>query len=97
MSNWEKKSAYLLREIVKFKTYVDSLKAAQQQKEVLGEEREARAAEKAALFANAEATAQQQQHLEASSSGASAHSDIDPAALEPTQPPPPPPQTARSV
>lgn len=48
MANWEKKSAYLLREIVKFKTYVDSLKAAQQQKEVITQEREARAAEKAA-------------------------------------------------
>ena len=48
LGNWEKKSAYLLREIVKFKTYVDSLKAAQQQKEVINQEREARAAEKAA-------------------------------------------------
>ena len=52
MANWEKKSAYLLREIVKFKTYVDSLKAAQQQKEVINQEREMRAAEKAAREVN---------------------------------------------
>jgi len=28
MANWEKKSAHLLREIVKFRTYMDSLGAA---------------------------------------------------------------------
>ncbi|ERF77138.1 hypothetical protein EPUS_07679 [Endocarpon pusillum Z07020] len=33
MANWEKKSSYLLREIVKFKTYVDSLVLAQKEKE----------------------------------------------------------------
>jgi hypothetical protein len=33
MTNWEKKSSYLLREIVKFQTYVDSLQAANLQKE----------------------------------------------------------------
>lgn len=33
MGNWEKKSSYLLREIVKFKTYVDSLMLAQKEKE----------------------------------------------------------------
>jgi Pleckstrin homology domain len=33
MANWEKKSSYLLREIVKFKTYVDSLALAQKEKE----------------------------------------------------------------
>ncbi len=33
MANWEKKSSYLLREIVKFKTYVDSLMLAQKEKE----------------------------------------------------------------
>ncbi|MCJ1356225.1 MAG: hypothetical protein MMC33_006219 [Icmadophila ericetorum] len=35
MTNWERKSAYLLREIVKFRTYIDSLQAAQVQKEKL--------------------------------------------------------------
>lgn len=35
LANWERKSAYLLREIVKFRTYIDSLKAAQTQKEKL--------------------------------------------------------------
>lgn len=29
MANWEKKSSYLLREIVKFTTYIDSLHAAE--------------------------------------------------------------------
>lgn len=33
MSNWERKSSYLLREIVKFRTYIDCLVAANTQKE----------------------------------------------------------------
>jgi Pleckstrin homology domain len=33
MSNWEKKSSYLLREIVKFRTYIDNLETAQASKE----------------------------------------------------------------
>lgn len=33
MANWEKKSSYLLREIVKFKTYVDTLVLAQKEKD----------------------------------------------------------------
>ena len=33
MNNWEKKSSYLLREIVKFRTYIDTLQAAQVTKE----------------------------------------------------------------
>lgn len=33
MANWERKSSYLLREIVKFRTYIDALQAAQAQKE----------------------------------------------------------------
>lgn len=33
MGNWERKSAYLLREIVKFKGYVEALQGAQQNKE----------------------------------------------------------------
>ncbi|MCJ1398701.1 hypothetical protein MMC11_001902 [Xylographa trunciseda] len=33
MTNWERKSSYLLREIVKFRTYADCLHAAQMQKE----------------------------------------------------------------
>lgn len=32
MVNWEKKSSYLLREIIKFRTYIDSLQAAQASK-----------------------------------------------------------------
>ena len=30
MGNWEKKSSYLLREIVKFRTYIDCLTMAQE-------------------------------------------------------------------
>jgi hypothetical protein len=33
MNNWEKKSSYLLREIVKFRTYIDTLQNAQTMKE----------------------------------------------------------------
>lgn len=33
MSNWERKSSHLLREIVKFRTYIDCLQSAQTQKE----------------------------------------------------------------
>lgn len=41
MANWERKSSYLLREIVKFRTYIDSLNAAQAQKDKIYAEREA--------------------------------------------------------
>jgi hypothetical protein len=44
MANWEKKSSYLLREIVKFRTYIDSLQGAQAMRERVYAER---AAEKA--------------------------------------------------
>ena len=39
MANWERKSSYLLREIVKFKTYIDCLHAAQVQKDKVYAER----------------------------------------------------------
>ena len=39
MANWECKSSYLLREIVKFRTYIDCLQAAQAQKEKIYAER----------------------------------------------------------
>ena len=41
MANWERKSSYLLREIVKFRTYMDSLATAQSQKEKIYTDREA--------------------------------------------------------
>ncbi|KAF2444111.1 hypothetical protein P171DRAFT_494296 [Karstenula rhodostoma CBS 690.94] len=41
MANWERKSSYLLREIVKFRTYIDSLAAAQILKRRIYAEREA--------------------------------------------------------
>ena len=39
MANWERKSSYLLREIVKFRTYIDGLQAAQVQKQKIYAER----------------------------------------------------------
>ena len=39
MANWERKSSYLLREIVKFRTYIDGLQAAQVQKDKIYSER----------------------------------------------------------
>ncbi|ORY12735.1 hypothetical protein BCR34DRAFT_288162 [Clohesyomyces aquaticus] len=43
MTNWERKSSYLLREIVKFRTYIDSLNSAQAQKDKIYARREAEA------------------------------------------------------
>lgn len=43
MANWERKSSYLLREIVKFRTYIDSLTASQTQKNKIYAAREAEA------------------------------------------------------
>ena len=40
VGNWERKSAYLLREIVKFRTYIDSLTAAQALRERVYAERD---------------------------------------------------------
>jgi len=40
MANWERKSEYLLRESVKFRTYVESLRFAEQRKREVYEERE---------------------------------------------------------
>jgi hypothetical protein len=46
MANWERKSSYLLREIVKFGTYIDCLTQAQKEKErVLGEREGTKAVE----------------------------------------------------
>ncbi len=44
MANWEKKSSYLLREIVKFRTYIDCLQAAEAGKQKLYAERAAQRA-----------------------------------------------------
>ena len=41
MANWERKSAYLLREIVKFRTYIDCLQAARGLKGKIDAERRA--------------------------------------------------------
>lgn len=45
MANWERKSQYLLREIVKFRTYIDTLTLAQTQKQKIYADREARGEE----------------------------------------------------
>ncbi len=41
MVNWEKKSSYLLREIVKFRTYIDCLQTAEAGKQRIQAERAA--------------------------------------------------------
>jgi hypothetical protein len=46
LGNWERKSSYLLREIVKFRTYIEALGAAERRKEEIYKEREEREAEK---------------------------------------------------
>ncbi len=46
MANWEKKSSYLLREIVKFRTYIDSLVSARAQAETLRTQQEQAAEDK---------------------------------------------------
>ncbi|KAF4547691.1 Sec7 domain-containing protein 1 [Elsinoe fawcettii] len=46
IANWEKKSAYLLREIVKFRTYIDALNLAQEEKKRIDADRAEREAEK---------------------------------------------------
>ncbi|KAJ9297006.1 hypothetical protein DTO271G3_4767 [Paecilomyces variotii] len=48
MANWERKSSYLLREIVKFRTYIDCLRHAQAQKAKIYAEREGPKEEEAA-------------------------------------------------
>lgn len=84
MANWEKKSAYLLREIVKFQTYKESLSTAAQQKEVVMQEREMRAAEKAARSQSLGGDSQDVPSVEVD---ASADVDTD-------VPPMPPPKSA---
>lgn len=41
LNNWEKKSSYLLHEIVKFRTYIDSLQMAAAQREKMRAEKAA--------------------------------------------------------
>lgn len=48
MNNWQRKSDHLLREIVKFQTYVDSLVAAQKEREAVYARREEKEKEKEA-------------------------------------------------
>ncbi|KAJ6264669.1 hypothetical protein Dda_0818 [Drechslerella dactyloides] len=49
MNNWERKSSYLLKEIVKFRTYIDALSAAAVAKEKILKEKEQRTMELNAL------------------------------------------------
>lgn len=55
MSNWQRKSEYLLREIVKFRTYIESLNAAAIAKDVVLARRAERDAELAIIRSNAAA------------------------------------------
>lgn len=54
MANWERKSSYLLREIVKFTTYVDGIQAAQAQKEKIYSERQLLAVQDAKVVSDEE-------------------------------------------
>lgn len=57
MNNWQRKSEYLLREIVKFKTYVDSLNAAAKaREEVMASRAEREAAKSGRMTPVAKAT-----------------------------------------
>lgn len=58
MANWERKSQYLLREIVKFRTYIDTLAAAQVQKQKIYAEREALEEKERALEEGVDASPQ---------------------------------------
>ena len=58
MANWERKSSYLLREIVKFSTYTDCLQAAKTAKEQLYAEREKQGREKESEVREGAATAE---------------------------------------
>lgn len=55
MSNWQRKSEYLLREIVKFRTYIESLVAAASARDVVLARRAERDAELAVIRSNAAA------------------------------------------
>ncbi|KAK5653504.1 hypothetical protein OQA88_8763 [Cercophora sp. LCS_1] len=61
MANWERKSEYLLREIVKFRTYVDSLQQAEQRRNEIYAEREEREAVRRAAAGEEEAAVETEQ------------------------------------
>ena len=65
MSNWQRKSEYLLREIVKFRTYIESLTAASIAKEIVLARRAERDAELAVIRSNAAAAVAAATHKEA--------------------------------
>jgi hypothetical protein len=62
MANWERKSQYLLREIVKFRTYIDTLTAAQVQKQKIYAEREALEEHEMKASSDAETSPQGAEH-----------------------------------
>lgn len=64
MSNWQRKSEYLLREIVKFRTYIESLTAAGVAKEEVLARRAERDAELAVIRSNAAAAVAAANHPE---------------------------------
>lgn len=55
MNNWEKKSSYLLKEVVKFRTYIEALERAGVRRGVVYEERKIREEDNAAMSAVARA------------------------------------------
>lgn len=79
MANWERKSSYLLREIVKFRTYIDSLTAAQTQKEKIYAQREADASKNAEL--NGDSTQQMHSLNAENDGGREAHQASEPHSI----------------
>lgn len=77
MSNWQRKSEYLLREIVKFRTYIESLTAASTAKEIVLARRAERDAELAVIRSNAAAAVAAAADKEAGDAAAGERIDDD--------------------
>jgi ATP phosphoribosyltransferase regulatory subunit HisZ len=77
MSNWQRKSEYLLREIVKFRTYIESLTAASTAKEIVLARRAERDAELAVIRSNAAAAVAAAADKEAGDTAAGERIDDD--------------------
>lgn len=83
MANWERKSQYLLREIVKFRTYIDTLTTAQIAKQKLYAEREARGEE----VSESAGDAVQDQKLMGEDGAKEAQNASEPLSTSPAPPP----------
>jgi hypothetical protein len=82
MSNWQRKSEYLLREIVKFRTYIESLTAASTAKEIVLARRAERDAELAVIRSNAAAAVAAAAEKEAGDAAGESMDDDDDSAQD---------------